>query len=98
MTAACRVTPAGGASGDGAAGMAALGIAGWLGLAAAPIFALMALLTGALGGGGMGVMCATGNGSPLAGMAPMYVLMSAFHLPPWLRLMSSVVTRRTTTL
>jgi hypothetical protein len=26
--------------------------------------------------------------SPLAGMVPMYLLMSAFHLAPWLRLVS----------
>ena len=88
MTAACRLIPGGGASRDGAAATAALGIAGWLGLAAAPTFALMALLTGAPGGGRMGLLCAAAHGSPLAGMAPMYVLMSAFHLPPWLRLMS----------
>ena len=88
MTAACRVTPAGGAGGNGAAAKAPLGIAGWLRLAATPTFALMALLTGAAGGGGMGVLCSAEHGSPLAGMAPMYLLMSAFHLPPWLRLMS----------
>jgi hypothetical protein len=34
------------------------------------------------------VLCAAAHGSPLAGMAPMYVLMSAFHPPSWLRLMS----------
>ena len=88
MTAARRVIPDGGTSGDGAAATAPFGIAGWLGLAAAPTFALMALLTDAPGGSGMGMMCAAGHASPLAGMAPMYVLMSAFHLPPWLRLMS----------
>jgi hypothetical protein len=27
--------------------------------------------------------------SPLSGMIPMYLLMSAFHSPPWLELISS---------
>lgn len=64
-------------------GRAALGIARWLHLAAAPAFALMALLTG-LSGGDM--LC--GATSRLGGMVPMYLLMSAFHLPPWLKLMA----------
>jgi hypothetical protein len=69
---------------------AALGAAGWLGLAAAPAFAVMALLTGLLGGGQMATMCATAqDGSPLSGMVPMYVLMSAFHSAPWLKLISA---------
>ena len=62
--------------------------AGWLRLAAAPTFAIMALLTGVLGGGPPDVLCsAAQNASPLSGMGPMYLLMSAFHLAPWLRLM-----------
>ena len=69
---------------------AALGAAGWLGLAAAPTFAVMALLTGLLGGGHMAMMCSTAqDASPLGGMAPMYVLMSAFHSAPWLKLISA---------
>ena len=60
----------------------------WLGLAAAPTFAVMGLLTGVLGGGTADVLCSTGQGFQLGGMAPMYMLMSAFHLPPWLRLVS----------
>ena len=69
---------------------AAPGAADWLGLAAAPTFAVMALLTGLLGGGHMAMMCATAqDASPLSGMVPMYVLMSAFHSTPWLRLISS---------
>jgi hypothetical protein len=68
----------------------ALGAAGWLGLAAAPTFAVMALLTGVLGGGHMAMMCATAqDASPLSGMVPMYVLMSAFHSAPWLTLISA---------
>ena len=69
---------------------AALGAAGWLGLAAAPTFAVMALLTGLLGGGHMAMMCSTAqDASPLSGMVPMYVLMSAFHSAPWLKLIST---------
>jgi hypothetical protein len=67
---------------------AALGVANWLSLAAAPTFALMALLTGMLGGGPLDMLCSTAHG-PLGGMVPMYLLMSAFHSAPWLRLMSS---------
>jgi hypothetical protein len=36
-----------------------LGAADWLGLAAAPTFAIMALLTGFLGGGKMAMICGT---------------------------------------
>jgi hypothetical protein len=69
---------------------AALGAADWLCLAAAPTFALMALLTDVLGGGQMAIMCSTmQDASPLTGMAPMYVLMSAFHSAPWLKLIAS---------
>jgi hypothetical protein len=67
---------------------AALGTAGWLGLAAAPTFALTALLT-YVPGGGADMMCPAAHGvSPLSGMVPMYVLMSAFHSVPWLKLIS----------
>ena len=70
-------------------GVAALGAADWLCLAAAPTFAVMALLTGVLGGGPMAMMCSTApDASPLGGMAAMYLLMSAFHLTPWLKLIS----------
>jgi len=62
--------------------------AGWLGLAAAPTFAVMALLT-CVPGGDADMMCAAAHGvSPLSGMVPMYVLMSAFHSAPWLKLIS----------
>jgi hypothetical protein len=66
----------------------ALGAAGWLGLAAAPTFAIMALLTG-VGGGPADMLCsAVHEASPLSGMVPMYLLMSAFHSAPWLKLIS----------
>ena len=68
---------------------AAPGVAGWLGLAAAPTFAVMALLT-CLPGADADVMCSAARGmSPLSGMVPMYLLMSAFHSGPWLKLLSS---------
>ena len=63
---------------------AALGAAGWLSLAAAPTFAIMALLIGVFGGGPSAMICSTG--SPLSGMVPMYLLMSAFHSAPWMKL------------
>ena len=65
-------------------------IAGFLSLAAAPTFAAMALLTGILGGSPPDMLCMAGHGGwPLGGMVPMYLLMSAFHSTPWLRLISN---------
>ena len=67
----------------------ALGAADWLCLAAAPAFAIMALLTGVPGGSASDMICAAASdASPLSGMAPMYLLMSAFHSAPWLKLIS----------
>jgi hypothetical protein len=61
----------------------------WLRFAAAPTFALMALLT-AYEGSRQDVLCAfMQDKTPLTGMVPMYLLMSAFHLSPWLKLISS---------
>ena len=31
-------------------------------------------------------LCSSGHGAPLSGMVTMYLLMSAFHSPPWLNL------------
>jgi hypothetical protein len=73
---------------DGANGKpATMAAANLLHLAAAPTFAIMALLTGVLGGS-PDALCSIANASPLGGMVPMYVLMSAFHSPPWLRLIN----------
>jgi len=55
---------------------------------AAPTFAIMALLTGVLGGGSPDALCSSAGASPLSGMVPMYLLMSAFHTAPWLKLIS----------
>lgn len=86
MTASQREA-AGRSAGSGNA--AALGAADWLCLAAAPTFAIMALLTGVHGGGPMDMLCSVAqDASPLSGMVPMYVLMSAFHSAPWLKLIS----------
>jgi hypothetical protein len=60
--------------------------ADWLGLAAMPTFAAMALMTAALGGAEP--LCSA-HGSLMSGMVPMYLMMSAFHLGPWLRLISA---------
>ncbi len=73
---------------DGSVRATARGAADWLSLAAAPTFALMAVLTAVLGSGPLDALCAATRTSPLHGMALMYLLMSAFHCAPWLKLMS----------
>jgi hypothetical protein len=67
--------------------------AGWLGLAAAPVFATMALLTATLDSGPAAMLCSAAHGWPLGGMVPMYVLMSAVHAAPWLRLIDARLSR-----
>jgi hypothetical protein len=65
----------------------ALRAADWLGLAAAPTFAIMALLTVVVGSTQPDIICSgADHTSPLSGMIPMYLLMSAFHAPRWLKL------------
>jgi hypothetical protein len=63
-------------------------VADWLGLAAAPAFVTMALMTVYLGGGAEPLCSAMQHGSLWNGMVPMYLLMSAFHSAPWLRLIA----------
>ncbi|SDR16198.1 hypothetical protein SAMN05444161_1883 [Rhizobiales bacterium GAS191] len=90
MTEAYHASSTGGASWADEGAAAALGAADWLCLAATPTFAIMALLTGVLGGGPLDALCsAAHDASPLKGMVPMYLLMSAFHSSPWLKLVSS---------
>ncbi|WFU04277.1 hypothetical protein QA648_26165 (plasmid) [Rhizobium sp. CB3171] len=75
------------AAGGSAGEAVAVGISHWLSLAAAPTFAIMALLTAAVGDQDM--ICSAMSGAlPLGGMVSMYLLMSVFHLTPWLRLLS----------
>jgi len=85
MTEAHPAHSTGGASRDDEGATAASGLAEWLCLAATPTFAIMALLTG-LGGSPMDRLCSSGHGAPPSGMVTMYLLMSAFHSPPWLNL------------
>jgi len=88
MTVTCRADAAGG---DEAGAAAAPVIADWLHLAAAPTFALMAVLLALadLFGGGSSYICSAAPGaSPLSGMVLMYLLMSVFHAGFWLKLMS----------
>ncbi|KAF5886719.1 hypothetical protein [Rhizobium sp. PEPV16] len=59
--------------------------ANWLSLAAAPTFGVMALLTATIGSADM-ICTTTPDAFPIGGMVPMYLLMSGFHLAPWLRL------------
>ena len=69
---------------------AVIGAANWICLAAAPAFAIMALMTTVRGGGSNDLLCAAvQDASPLSGMTWMYILMSAFHSAPWLKLIAS---------
>lgn len=61
------------------------GPAGWLALAAAPPFAVMAWVSA----GNDMALCSGSGALPIGGMTSMYLLMSLFHLPPWLKLASS---------
>jgi hypothetical protein len=85
MTEAYSVNPIGGESpgADASVGHAA---ADWLSLAATPAFAMMALVTIAVGAGAE-PLCSAQH-SLMSGMVPMYLLMAAFHSAPWLRLIS----------
>jgi hypothetical protein len=70
------------------------GAAGWLALAATPTFALMAW-TAANAAPSM-PLCSGGPGTlPIDRMTAMYLLMSLFHLSPWLKLASDSLRQRT---
>lgn len=59
----------------------------WLSLGASPTFATMAVATTLADAGPLDMLCAPAvQGSwPLDPMATMYLLMSAFHVSPWLK-------------
>lgn len=61
----------------------------WLSLAAAPTFALMALVTGVQEANAAPLVCGPAPATPISGMMVMYLLMAGFHLGPWLRRLSS---------
>jgi hypothetical protein len=56
----------------------------WLALAASPTFAAMGLITAETAAAMP--LCSAGGILPVDGMTAMYLLMSLFHLPPWLGL------------
>jgi hypothetical protein len=62
-----------------------------LSYAAAPTFAILATLNAGHESGGMVVLCPAG--ASFSGMTLMYLLMSAFHLAPWLKLIARRRTR-----
>jgi hypothetical protein len=81
------LVPAGLSSGSGRTAAAA--VARGLRLAATPVFAVLALLSGASGGELPAALCLTSAGSaPLTGMTTMYALMGVFHAGPWLELIA----------
>jgi hypothetical protein len=73
---------------DDEGAVAALVMAKWLRLAAAPTFTIMALLTVAFDSGLPNAVCLAAGSLRLNGMAPMYLLMAVFHSLPWLKLIS----------
>lgn len=64
---------------------AGLGAADVLALAAAPVFAIMAVVTEVSGGGAMEMPGHAAPGFPLSEMATMYLLMAVFNAAPWVR-------------
>ncbi|MCS0497282.1 hypothetical protein NVS89_19525 [Ancylobacter sp. MQZ15Z-1] len=62
----------------------AFGLTDGLALGAAPTFALMAGIT-ALNAPPMALCSTAPGGLPIDGMSAMYLLMSLFHLSPWLK-------------
>jgi hypothetical protein len=72
-------------------------VAGWLGLAASPTFALMAIIA-ASDAPRMAICAPASVMLPIDGMAWMYLLMSIFHLSPWLKLASGRPRQLTTSL
>lgn len=69
-------------------GSAARAAGCWLSLAAAPTFAIMVLLTVCSGAGPDMVCGSMQHASTFGGMTVMYLLMSVFHVRPWLKLLA----------
>jgi hypothetical protein len=69
--------------------------AGWLGFGATPTFALMAGIS-TVSSPGMTMCSVALPFVPINDMALMYLLMSVFHLSPWLKLLSTGPHRRIT--
>jgi len=65
----------------------ARGAAGWLALAASPTFVLMAWVA-ANRASPMALCSVSSSILPVDGMTAMYLLMSLFHLSPWLKIAS----------
>ena len=87
MIESCQANLPGGASCDDKGAAVALGMAGWLALVASPTFALMAWIMA--GDAPSIALCSSGlSFLPIDGMTVMYLLMSLFHLSPWLKLAS----------
>jgi hypothetical protein len=86
---ATRMTPeAGPATSDRRAARSTSATA-WLGMAATPVFAAMALLSATHDDGPAAMLCAAAGADwALDGMVPMYALMSLFHCAPWVKLIA----------
>jgi hypothetical protein len=65
------------------------GLTDWIGLAGAPIFAVLAVLTTIPDGDAVGVLCGVAPASFLGGMNVMYALMAGLHIGPWIKLFAS---------
>jgi hypothetical protein len=85
MSESCSARSDGGSTRRSAAAVRA---AEWISLAAAPTFAIMALQTGLLGFDPAEMLCSAAHPWAVSGMVPMYLLMSAFHSSPWLKLIA----------
>jgi hypothetical protein len=59
--------------------------AGWIGLAASPTCAVMAWIA-ATDAPRIALCASASDRPPIGGMAGMYLLMSMFHVSPWLKL------------
>ena len=87
MTWARSLNAIAGGRSDAGGAIAAPGIARFLCLAASPTFALMAWI--AAHDAPPMALCSPGSTLlPVSGMSAMYLLMSLFHLSPWLKLVS----------